>query len=139
MSAWTVAVLGATAAHAGFQGTVTVLVYPALASVRTEDWTDLHDAHSRRITPLVALVYGALLVSCAGALVAAPGSPGVWVAAVGAASTFLVTATWAAPTHGLLAEGRTDPLVARLLRADRLRLVLAVVALVGAILAVSGA
>lgn len=133
--AWSAALLGATAAHAGFQATVTLLVYPALARVTAEDWSSAHALHSRRITPLVVVVYGALLVACAGALVSSPTTTGVWVAVLGAAGTFLVTATAAAPTHGKLAAGRSDPLVARLLRADRLRLACALVALAGAVLA----
>lgn len=133
--AWSAALLGATAAHAGFQATVTLLVYPALARVTARDWSSAHALHSRRITPLVVVVYGALLVACAGAVVSSPTSIGVWVAVLGAAGTFLVTATAAAPTHGKLAAGRSDPLVARLLHADRLRLACALVALAGAVLA----
>ena len=136
--AWSAALLGATAAHAGFQATVTLLVYPALAGVPADDWSSAHDAHSRRITPLVVVVYGALLVACGGAVVSAPTSVGVRVAVLGTAATLLVTAVGAAPTHGRLAAGRSDRLVARLLRVDRLRLVLALVALCGAASAGAG-
>jgi hypothetical protein len=135
MSAWTVALLAATGVHAGFQATVTVLVYPALARVRAEDWSTAHDAHSHSITPLVAVVYGAAVVSAGGALWQSPGAAGVWVAALGTAGAVLVTAGAAAPTHGRLGRGRTPQLVARLLVADRVRLGCAVLALAGAVVA----
>jgi hypothetical protein len=130
---WSVALVVAAAVHAGFQATVTMLVYPALVRVPAADWSRAHAFHSRRITPLVVLVYGALLVSCAGALLSSPSSAGVLVAVLGTAGALLVTATGAAPTHGRLGAGRDDVLAARLLRVDRLRLALALVALAGAV------
>jgi hypothetical protein len=134
MSSWPALLLGATALHAGFQATVTLLVYPALADVPDELWTEAHARHSRRITPLVAVVYVVLAVACAGALLHDPASPGPWVAGVGAAGAALATATVAAPTHGRLAPGRTPDLVARLLLADRVRFGAAVLALAGGLL-----
>jgi hypothetical protein len=133
---WPAALLGATAVHAGFQATVTALVYPALVAVPDDRWQDTHGAHSRRITPLVGVVYGVLAVACAGALLDDPDSAGTWVAAAGAAGTALATATVAAPTHGRLSSGRTPELVTRLLWADRARLVCGLVALTGGVLAV---
>ena len=125
--------VAATGLHAGFQATVTVLVYPALARTREDDFAAAHDVHSRRITPLVAVVYGGLAVACGGALRAEPQSPGVRVAALGSAGAVLVTAAVAAPTHSRLARGRTPELVSRLLVADRVRLACAVLALGGAV------
>lgn len=125
--------LGATALHAGFQVTVTVLVYPRLAETSAADWRRVHGRHSRRITPLVAVVYAAVLAACAAAL-ADPGPADV--AAVAASAVALgTTATLAAPLHGRLTE-RDDRLVARLLRADRVRAVASVLALVAAVAAV---
>jgi hypothetical protein len=135
VSGWTAALLAATGLHAGFQATVTGLVYPALARVRPEDWSAAHDAHSRGITPLVAVVYGAAVVSSGGALWQSPDSAGVRVAALGTAGAVLVTAAAAAPTHGRLGRGRTPELVARLLVADRVRLGCALVAFAGAVVA----
>jgi len=132
---WSVALLVTTAVHVGFQATVTLLVYPALARVAPADWADAHAVHSRRITPLVAVVYGGVLVSCVGALLSRPQDLGVLVAAVGTAGALLITATVAAPTHGRLGAGRTAHLVTRLLVADRLRLTLALVAALGAVAA----
>jgi hypothetical protein len=130
-SAWPL--VAATGLHAGFQATVSVLVYPALAQVRDQDFPMAHDAHSRRITPLVALVYGGLAVACGQSLRSEPGSTGVRVAVLGSAGAGLVTAAVAAPTHGRLGRGRTPHLVSRLLVADRMRLACAVLAFGGAI------
>src|SRR3712207_7268377 len=41
----------ATAAHLGFQATVTAVVYPALARTPAPQWAAAHRAHSRAITP----------------------------------------------------------------------------------------
>ena len=127
-NAW---LLAAVALHAGFQLTVTVIVYPALASTPDHDWAEAHARHSRRIAPLVALVYGAAVVACTLAAAVDP-SPGTWVALAGTAVAILVTATMAAPLHGRL--DRRDPaLLARLLAADRVRCVSACLALFGAL------
>lgn len=133
---WSLALLVTTAVHVGFQATVTLLVYPALVGVPPEDWSRAHRLHSRRITPLVAAVYGPVLVSCTAALVTAPGSPGAWAAGAGTAGALIVTAVAAAPTHSRLGAHRTPALLARLLRVDRLRLASALVALAGAVAAV---
>jgi hypothetical protein len=135
---WSVALAVATAAHAGFQATVTLLVYPALVRVPAEDWARAHATHSRRVTALVGVVYGAVVVACVGAVSTSPGSTGVLVAAAASAGVLGVTAVAAAPTHTRLAAGRTDRLVARLLVVDRLRLLLALVALAGAVAAALG-
>ena len=66
IDAWTVALLASTALHAGFQLKVTLVVYPALADVQPNLWAAAHARHSRRITPLVALVYGGALTCCVG-------------------------------------------------------------------------
>ena len=57
---WPDLLLASTGLHAGFQATVTLLVYPALAEVPPERWHDAHQRHSRRIVPLVGLVYVSL-------------------------------------------------------------------------------
>ena len=117
-NAW---LLAAAALHAGFQLTVTVIVYPSLASTSDDDWPRAHARHSRRIVPVVALVYGAAVVACALAATADP-SPGTWVALAGTAVAIVVTATVAAPLHGRL-DTRDPALLARLLAADRVRCV----------------
>lgn len=128
-----VALVAATAVHAGFQLTVTTVVYPALSRVSSDRWEAAHDAHSRSIVPVVALSYSALVAAGLWAVLTLPSSVWVWVAAVGALTAGLTTALVAAPTHGALARGRRPDLVHRLLAADRLRTLGAVVALAAAV------
>ncbi|MCU1537219.1 MAG: hypothetical protein JWP82_1570 [Humibacillus sp.] len=134
-----VALTAATALHAGFQVTVSALVYPVLLGTG-EDWSRRHDAHSRAIVPLVAVVYGALVAACAWvvAVGVGRGSPGVWVAVGGSVLTMAVTALGAAPLHGRLGRGHDAGAAHRLVRVDRLRLVTSLVALAGALAALVG-
>jgi len=127
-----VALVVAAALHAGFQATVTALVYPALARLPAAGWRAGHERHSRAIVPLVAVVYAAVLAACGWSLVAAPDG---WVVATSVAQAVAlgVTATLAAPLHGRLTD-RDDALVGRLIRVDRLR---AVAALAGLVLGVA--
>jgi cytochrome c biogenesis factor len=134
---WGVALLAATAGHAGFQLTVTLLVYPALAAVPAPLWVEWHDRHSRRIVPLVGVVYLALAVTSVGALLSRP-APATWLAVTAAGLVVALTAGVAAPLHARLGPAPAPELLARLLRADRLRTVLALVALVAAALAAAG-
>ena len=134
MPSWSVLLVAATALHAGFQLSVTALVYPALVRVPPEQFAQAHARHSRGITPLVGLVYGGALVACAGAVIAEPASVSVWLAAVATGAAFTVTAGRAAPLHGRL--GRTGPdreLLGALVRADRVRTLAAVLAVVAAL------
>ena len=122
------AFLAATALHAGFQATVTILVYPALARVPADRWAVEHERHSRRITPLVGIVYVALAGATVWVLVADRG-PWAYVGAVLALGVALVTGLGAAPVHGRL-SGAEPVLIERLLRIDRVRIALAVLLLV---------
>ena len=110
--------------HAGFQLTVTALVYPALGDLPAASWRAAHARHSRRITPVVGVVYLALLLSGGWFVVSGPGPLG-WLALAGAAGALVVTALLAAPTHGRLGE-HEPALVHRLLAVDRVRCLLAV-------------
>lgn len=128
------------AVHAGFQLTVDLVVYPALAEVDPERWAAAHQAHSRRITPLVALIYPALLVLVAWTLLERPTDVGAWVAATGAAVAVAATAFSAAPTHGRLSSSSVEDrpeLLRTLVRADRVRTLGALVCLGGAALLVA--
>lgn len=126
----------AAALHAGFQVTVTALAYPALAAVPADRFAAAHDAHSRRIVPLVGLVYLALLGAGAWVLAAAPLGVAVWAALAAEGATLLVTAALAAPLHGALGGRGPDPaLLRRLLVVDRGRAALSVAGLVAAVLA----
>ena len=135
MTSAEIALLTTTAAHLGFQATVTAVVYPALARVPGAQWLEAHRAHSRAITPLVVVVYGSLLAAAGWALWAGPDA-WTWVALAAGAAAMAVTAFAAAPAHGRLAGGHDPHRVGRLLRADRLRLIAAGVALIGALPAI---
>lgn len=139
MDLWELWLLAAAAVHLGFQATVTFLVYPALvARGRRGDvsWSEVHGGHSARITPLVVVVYGALLVPVL-VTVWQLASDGLEVAAslavLGAGVAFTATALVAAPAHGRLGRGWSEATARRLLRADAVRLVAAVVCLAGAV------
>ncbi|MFY9916634.1 MAG: hypothetical protein WAK18_18310 [Nocardioidaceae bacterium] len=123
----TTALAVASALHAGFQLVVTLVVYPALAETNDRDWAPRHAAHSRRIAPVVVLVYGALVASSVAALLADRRPPMIWTAIAAAVVAMVVTAVVAAPTHGKLGRGRDGQLVHRLLVWDRLRCAAAVV------------
>ena len=124
----------ATAWHAGFQLTVTLLVYPVLARRSSEEWRADHHRHSRTIAPLVGVVYLAVLAT--GGLLVASGPDRVgWVALIVTGLALATTAVAAAPLHGRLTD-RDDALVARLLVADRWRCALAVLGAVAATAAV---
>ncbi|MCY7395327.1 MAG: hypothetical protein LH468_04080 [Nocardioides sp.] len=121
--------------HAGFQVTVTALVYPALAAVEPARWTRAHALHSRRIVGLVVLVYAALLGTGVALVVSGPPLAG-WLGLAGAAGALVVTATLAAPAHGRLQAPDPD-LLRRLLRVDRLRRTCAVLGAIAAVVAVA--
>jgi hypothetical protein len=120
------AFLAAAAAHAGFQATVTLVVYPTLSHVRAAHWRQAHDRHTQAVRPLVAVAYLALAAT------------GVWwlatdwsalavVAVVLAALSMATTAVLAAPLHRRLVR-RDDAALARLLGVDKARTVLALAA-----------
>ena len=129
----TVAFALAAALHAGFQLTVTVLVYPALASRGAAEWGAAHARHSKAITPLVAVVYLALVASGAALVAAGPDAAG-WVALATTAGALAITAVLAAPLHGRLGS-RDDARVARLLVVDKWRCAAAVVGALAAVVA----
>lgn len=125
----------AAALHAGFQLTVTGVVYPALATRTAAEWPAAHDRHRRSIAPVVLVVYGALLGTGAW-LVASGPSPAGWLALAATALAFVLTAAGAAPTHGRL-ESPTPALLSRLLVVDRMRCAAALAGAVGAVAALS--
>lgn len=136
-SEWQVALVAATALHAGFQLTVTCLVYPALASSPPDSWESAHQAHSRRITPVVGVVYLVVVVGSTGALLSGP-APAIWCSAGASALVLAITAFLAAPAHGRLGGGYDRTVLYQLLRVDRWRSVGAVVALAAALASVLG-
>ena len=128
------ALLAAAALHLGFQLVVTAVVYPALVTTPVPDFPAAHTAHSRRITPVVAVVYGSLLLAWVWVALTGEVAPRLWTALAGSVLTAATTASVAAPTHARLGrEGPRPELLRRLRRADAVRLVGAVVTLVGAL------
>jgi len=69
----------AAAIHAGFQVTVTGVVYPALADVPDDDWSRAHARHSTRIGRVVAVVYPLVLAASVWLLVAEPLTAGLFI------------------------------------------------------------
>lgn len=129
-----VLLVAATALHAGFQLVVTLLVYPSLSETPAEQWRARHNAHTRRILPVVALVYGPLLVAL---VLAVADGLDVWRGAAVAASAvaLVVTAAVAAPAHRALGRGWDERALRRLVVADRIRLVAALTAALAALIA----
>jgi hypothetical protein len=121
------------AVHLGFQLTVDLVVYPALGEAPEDRWDEAHARHSRRIAPLVGLLY----VLLGWTLAVETRTGGTWLAAAGGALAVVTTAALAAPVHGRLsavpAAERPD-LLRALGRADRIRTVAAAVCLAGAVL-----
>lgn len=132
-SAASVALVVATALHAGFQMVVTLLVYPAFADVPVDHWRRYHRDHTRRITGIVGVVYALLAAATGWVAVAGPRNAGT-LAAIGlAAVAVLTTAVVAAPAHRRLSAERGEADLLRLLRADRVRFVAALVAAAAAV------
>lgn len=130
---WLLLVAGA---HLGFQLTVDLVVYPALGDVGPEHWTEAHDRHGRRITPVVAAIYPPLVLLLGWAVVVEPGSVGTWLAVAGGLLSVATTAAVAAPTHGRLSSAAPSgraALLRRLDRADRVRSIGALVCAAGAL------
>lgn len=123
----------AAACHAGFQVTVSALVYPALVRVPIDGWSTAHARHSRAIAPIVGIVYGALLVTGCWVVVTERTLASVAAVMIGAGA-LAVTAALAAPLHGRLSSPE-PALLRRLLVVDRARAVLAVGCLAAAVVA----
>ena len=122
--------------HAGFQGTVSTVVYPALARLDAGEWLAKQESHRYAVVPMVGICYLGGLIATGWCLATVP-TLGVWVAAAGFAISMGTTALVAAPTHAKLMAGHDSGLVRRLLWSDWLRTVGAVIALVGAAWAVA--
>ena len=130
-----VTLLRGAAGHLGFQLTVSLVVYPALADVGADSWRVAHERHARRIAPLVGAIYVPLVLVLAWTAATEPQAAGTWLALVGGALSVVTTAVVAAPLHGRLGGATERPELLRdLCRADRIRTVGAVVCVVGAVL-----
>jgi hypothetical protein len=113
------AFLATASAHAGFQATVTLVVYPTLSHVRAAHWRQWHDRLSHEVRPLVVVTYLALAATGAWWLVTDWSTLAV-VAVLLAALAMGVTAVLAPPLHRRLVR-RDDAALARLVGVDKLR------------------
>jgi hypothetical protein len=127
------AFLAAAAAHAGFQATVTTVVYPTLAHVRAAHWRQAHDRQTRAVRPLVVVLYVALVATSVWWLLDDWSAVAVIAVAL-AALPMALTAVVAAPLHRRLVR-RDNAALARLLSVDQVRTGLAVAAVLVAIVA----
>lgn len=127
--------VAANGLHTGFQVTVTSVVYPALARTDPRDWAPAHDAHSRSIVGVVTVVYAMLIATTVWALVTNDTSLYVWLAALGGSLSVGATALVAGPLHGRLDANPDPELIEKLLVADQVRSVGAMIGFVASILA----
>ncbi|WP_252974906.1 hypothetical protein [Janibacter melonis] len=131
---WLVLLAGA---HLGFQLTVDRVVHPAPAEVGHERGAGAHAAHSRRITPVGAVISPPLVLVVAWQPVAPPAVAAGWLAAAGTLVAVVPTALVAAPAPGRLGRGPDEQerarLLRRLARADHVRTAGALVAAAGAV------
>jgi hypothetical protein len=118
----------ATAAYAGFQWTVQVLVYRQFPAVPGEAFPGYEAAHSRRITPLVGVLFGGCAVTTTALLVVRPGGAplaGILASAVLFVVVLGVTGLLAVPEHQRLGAGFDAAAYRRLLCADLARTLVA--------------
>jgi len=127
-----VSLVAATWLHAGFQLVVTLVVYPAFPEVRAEDWRRHHGAHSRRITPVVVLVYGLVVATCAWTVARGLSDVVTVLAVASSGVTLLVTGMLAGPAHRRLTTERTTGNLAALRWSDRVRCTTASISAVAA-------
>lgn len=108
----------------GMIWTIQIVHYPLFAAVGTEAFADYEAAHSARITWLIVVPWALQGATTAALLLAPP--PGVprwlvWLAAVLAALTVVVTIAASVPAHGQLAGGFDAAAHARLVSTNWLR------------------
>jgi hypothetical protein len=126
MSVLLVSNLLLTAAYAGFQWTVQVLVYRQFVLVPPDAFAAHEAAHQRRISYLVGPLYGGQLL-CTAALVTTGAGGDVlrWGAAGLLLAILAITGLLAVPLHRRLSAGFDVAAYRRLLRVDVARTVLA--------------
>jgi hypothetical protein len=120
-----VAQLVTTAAYAGFQWTVHVVVYPQLGAVPDSAFTAYERSHERRIGYVVGPLFAGLVVTTALLWFARPAGTSTWGPALSWALLLAVlgiTGLLAVPLHRRLERGWDPSTHRRLLRVDALRL-----------------
>lgn len=119
----------ATGVHLGFQAVVTIVVYPGLVSLPSQEWARGHAAHSQRMIVVVIPVYAATMIALAWALASLDMSTPLVITAGALVLVWATTAFAAAPIHHRLStDGPTPQLLRRLRRIDAIRLIGAAVA-----------
>jgi hypothetical protein len=126
------AFLAAASVQAGFQATVTLVVYPTLSHVRAAHWRQAHDRHTAAVLPLVAVGYLALAATGAWWLIT--DWTGLSLVAVALAAASMAVTLVAARLHRRLVR-RDEAALARLLSVDKARTVLAFAAVAVTIVA----
>ena len=119
-----VAHLAAACAYAGFQATITAVVYPQLAAVGrfAPAAFPAHEArHSTRTAVVVGPLFAALVGATGWLVVTAPTSVLAWAAAGCTGVVLGITALAAVPRHDRLRRGWDPAVMDRLLRVDTVR------------------
>jgi hypothetical protein len=136
VSAATAAYVVAASAYAGFQWLVHLVVYRSYDLVPADAFPAFERAHTRRITPLVVVLFGLLLIATASLLVVGRRDVGIAAAALLAALLGL-TLVGAVPAHGRLVQRYDSEVLRRLLRVDAARTGIATLQLALAVVAAS--
>ncbi|RZU32197.1 DUF1772 domain-containing protein [Blastococcus saxobsidens] len=116
--------LALTAAYAGFQWTVRIVVYPQFAQVPPAAFAAYERSHQRRVTRVVGPLFAGQVVTTSALLVAQPAGTPLVPVLVGAgclAVVLAVTALLAVPLHRRLDRGWDAGAHRRLLSVDGVR------------------
>ena len=119
-----VAQLVTTAAYAGLQWTVQVVVYPQLGAVPESAFTAYERSHERRIGYVVGPLFAGLVVTTVLMWFARPAGTSIWGPALSSAlllAVLGVTGLLAVPLHRRLEQGWDPATHRRLRRVDALR------------------
>jgi hypothetical protein len=125
-----VAQLVTTAAYAGFQWTVQVVVYPQLGAVPESAFTAYERSHERRIGYVVGPLFAGLVVTTVLLWFARPAGTSAWGPALSSGlllAVLGVTGLLAVPLHRRLERGWDPAVHRRLLRVDAVRVAAATV------------
>ncbi len=115
-----------TAAYAGFQWTVQVLVYRQFPLVPVSTFVAYERAHQRRVSLVVGPLFGGQLICAMGLVVTGAGSAALrWSAVALLVSILGVTGVLAVPLHRRLSAGFDPDVFRALLRVDLARTLLA--------------
>lgn len=124
--------VAATAAYAGFQWTIRLVVYPQFAAVPRDAFVRYEARHQALLTGTVGPLFVLDAAACVAAFVAGPRWPAV-VAGACLATILGLTAFGAVPQHRALSTGFDPAVHRRLLRVDTARLFVALAAVAAAV------